>query len=672
VKSKLLLLLLASSLFVLGLALSFGFVSPMVSGWELKNSLMATYGVSTPQQFTELTGLTLNVPTLPDFNVISMQLNAFSMLFFVVVSFFGGKIKRQVTKTVLVLLVAVFAAGFLVGVEYSRAVTPTYTIEPEGLLPKAYDYIVYVSGSTYYRINGADSTVTSGTDDDTIIQTALNQNKSVIIKAGSYSASVTFKGGRLIIDKGATGVTYSIDSGASGTIEDYNDGEIKHYVSGSLMFRMDMQTGQISGLSWLNSTSLKFTDEFWYGADNRTDTLAYPEQAASYIVFGDDTDGDGVADVVYAKNCTTGQIEFGGSWNAGGVDGANVSAVIQTVIDSFSSGGTVIMKEGIYDFGDSNLTFDGFDVTKPLTFICKGTLRFNSGSVKIGSSESVSYSRFYFHKIEGTGKTADGIVINRGSHLTVNFDHIYNCRCGINITTVNYCGANDFYGNAISSCSYAINLFANAYNLEGNRFFMNFIQGCNKGIYIPTATAPYACSNNIFIGHIDNAGVAGSTDIEEYGGTNMYILHYIRWSAVTLHSGSAAYARTRLYMGDIVQAGVPQNGDKGVLLWGGGGSIDIWRGDGIPYVDFKTNYTTDYDARISKTSDHGLDFRVGGEGSIVVALKIRPDGRVEPLHLVIPTTQPSNPVAGSIYFVTTTNTLYIYNGTAWVSVTLTG
>ena len=39
--------------------------------------------------------------------------------------------------------------------------------------------------------------------------------------------------------------------------------------------------------------------------------------------------------------------------------------------------------------------------------------------------------------------------------------------------------------------------------------------------------------------------------------------------------------------------------------------------------------------------------------------------------LVIPTAAPASPSAGSMYFDTATNTLYVYNGTAWVSVALT-
>jgi len=81
---------------------------------------------------------------------------------------------------------------------------------------------------------------------------------------------------------------------------------------------------------------------------NRTDTLAFPEQSATFIIFGKDTDGDGVCDVIYAKNCTSGQIEFGGPWDAGGVDGSNASAVIQVAINTLIYGGKVIIKNGLY------------------------------------------------------------------------------------------------------------------------------------------------------------------------------------------------------------------------------------------------------------------------------------------------------------------------------------
>ena len=100
------------------------------------------------------------------------------------------------------------------------------------------------------------------------------------------------------------------------------------------------QAENITGMHWYTYLSGSLY--------NRTGVVAFPEQTATFIIFGKDTDGDGTYDIVYAKNCTSGQIEFGGEWDAGGVDGANASAVIQAVIDALSSGGIVLIKAGTY------------------------------------------------------------------------------------------------------------------------------------------------------------------------------------------------------------------------------------------------------------------------------------------------------------------------------------
>jgi len=81
---------------------------------------------------------------------------------------------------------------------------------------------------------------------------------------------------------------------------------------------------------------------------NRTDVIAFPEQTATFIIFGKDTDGDGVYDIVYAKNTTSGQIQYGGEWDAGGVDGSNASAVIQASVSALSRGGNIFIKAGDY------------------------------------------------------------------------------------------------------------------------------------------------------------------------------------------------------------------------------------------------------------------------------------------------------------------------------------
>jgi len=148
-------------------------------------------------------------------------------------------------------------------------------------------------------------------------------------------------------------------------------------------------TSGIKNFPWVNATSFKFTGELWRGSTNLTgrvlgswdvglsaptldtgqganelypmdqavrtsdsptfdeltlsgdllngynvtEALKYPEQPASYIIF---TDGS----TVYAKNGTTGEIEF---------SGADAATVIQQAIDALSgSGGKIFIKKANY------------------------------------------------------------------------------------------------------------------------------------------------------------------------------------------------------------------------------------------------------------------------------------------------------------------------------------
>ena len=108
----------------------------------------------------------------------------------------------------------------------------------------------------------------------------------------------------------------------------------------SLTGDWNVGTYGIYGVSWLNTTSLKFTDELWWGSYNRTDVIAYPEQSTSYVIFGDDIDDDGVLDTIYAKNGTTGHIDF---------SGADAYTVAQSAINALPrSGGEIIFRSGRY------------------------------------------------------------------------------------------------------------------------------------------------------------------------------------------------------------------------------------------------------------------------------------------------------------------------------------
>jgi len=159
-------------------------------------------------------------------------------------------------------------------------------------LPSTASYTVKTDDTYFWavRYDGKIPTGMSGTNDDLVIQYAINNctssGGSVLVKSGSYTASVTLKDNvTLILDKGAKGITVSIDSGADGTLVDYQNGIRKEWVAGVLYTFMDLRTGKL-----------------WWQGSNRTDTLAYPEQTASYIVFQDGS-------LTKMKNGTTGQID---------------------------------------------------------------------------------------------------------------------------------------------------------------------------------------------------------------------------------------------------------------------------------------------------------------------------------------------------------------------------
>jgi len=197
----------------------------------------------------------------------------------------------------------------------------TVTIE-SGSFTETVDYVVWVSGGTFYSKNGQTGAVTSSADSDALIQSAVDAvssagGGSVHVKSGSYSATTTLKDGvTLTLDRGVSGVSVSIDAGATATLIDLENSVTKVWSSGTLIYHID--SGNLLTSQSLNST------EYWVGSDNRTDVLANPEQTASYIVWTDGT-------TIYAKNGTTGEVEFSGT---------DAATVINNALANLTSGRT--------------------------------------------------------------------------------------------------------------------------------------------------------------------------------------------------------------------------------------------------------------------------------------------------------------------------------------------
>ena len=83
---------------------------------------------------------------------------------------------------------------------------------------------------------------------------------SVYVAEGSYSASVILKTNtRLVIEKGATGITIaSVASNANCILDDFNGGVFKYYKNGALYTQFDYANGT----------------QFWWQGENRTGALA--------------------------------------------------------------------------------------------------------------------------------------------------------------------------------------------------------------------------------------------------------------------------------------------------------------------------------------------------------------------------------------------------------------
>jgi len=277
-------------------------------------------------------------------------------------------------------------------------------------LPSTASYTVKTDDTYFWavRYDGKIPTGMSGTNDDLVIQYAINNctssGGSVLVKSGSYSASVTLKDNvTLILDKGARGITVTIDSGADGTLVDYQNGIRKEWVAGVLYTFMDLRTG-----------------ELWWQGENRTDTLAFPEQTASYIVFQDGS-------LTKMKNGTTGQVD---------ASSTNASLISKYVIGNTTKG-VILYKAGNYALTGSP---DGILISgkSNIRLVGEGngtvfTTSTNINAITIHLSTSITIENLCINQTSeplGTGSCiqiidSDYTTLNELSLLNANRDAIY-------------------------------------------------------------------------------------------------------------------------------------------------------------------------------------------------------------------------------------------------------
>lgn len=123
-----------------------------------------------------------------------------------------------------------------------------------------------------------------GTNGSDIVQAAVNASSAagggcVYVMPGSFSGSVTVKDGvRLILEKGASGLTVAVNAGATSVLEDWNSGVTDYYYSGSVVAYINWTAGTTDLVpswqgSW-NTTVQQVIDAYsgmaWKGGWNTT------------------------------------------------------------------------------------------------------------------------------------------------------------------------------------------------------------------------------------------------------------------------------------------------------------------------------------------------------------------------------------------------------------------
>jgi len=140
-------------------------------------------------------------------------------------------------------------------------------------------------------------------------------------------------------------------------------------------------------------------------------------EEASYVIFGVDKNGDGVADEIYAKNGRTGEVEFAGS---------DASTVLQQVINVLSRGEKIFIAAGIY-----NLSKTVF-VNKSTIFQGEGiATQFRGGNFSWFNitHDYVVFDNFYFLGSNNVNYTSQyGILVSGVNQVKIKncvFDALY-------------------------------------------------------------------------------------------------------------------------------------------------------------------------------------------------------------------------------------------------------
>jgi len=223
---------------------------------------------------------------------------------------------------------------------------------------------------------------------------------------------------------------------------------------------------------------------------NRTDVIANPEQPASYIIFGEDNNNDGVYDIIYAKNASSGQIEFSGT---------DAATVIQNAINQLTNGGKIFIKAGTYECSQSIFLKDNVIIEGEGTKTILKAISLSEDFIRIYDVENVTVSNIKIMHVGGSGYLL--LIYVNTRNIIVENCHFNGEGVGAGIGVMNINNKNIWIKN-----NYLINFTYEAIAIGKNASNViisgNVISNCGRnGIWILGATG-YTLSDIIISSNI--------------------------------------------------------------------------------------------------------------------------------------------------------------------------
>jgi len=414
------------------------------------------------------------------------------------------------------------------------------------------------------------------------------------------------------------------------------------------------------------------------------------EKPASYIIRKN-------GNYYEAINGSTGKIDYGGANNAGGVSGSDAATVMQQVIDN---GKTIFIKEADYYISKTincyeytTLIFENRD-TKLYTDKAITMIKFTApaGSLGINNSKGIFGGKF-----DGDG-IANIIEVDDVEEFWIFGSLLTNFVSGIElksyvawaekarIDAIKFMNFSDYAikfttdtsgggtgGHAkptIIDCRFEPSsggggfIYVDADSSANSLVMLNsdgYIRS-NDAIVIDGETKYWHIINPRFedktggTANVINASATATGNIKTIRPAITNLDQYVTTGSLTIEVETA----DRVYLKKgYHKYFIGLEGDTSFRFAGNDNMLD---GNWVFAV--RDDLTNNNDLLVIK---HGGNVEVGNasKGEVYTLSRLRPS------ILKLPLSAPASPKTGDAYFDSATDTLYIYNGTAWVSVTLT-